>query len=69
MSSRPEGLHVVTVSSLMPFSRAREAGGGGVVSQNGEAVSFAKPRAVALPGPLDDRCMVPSPVLLMLTDF
>lgn len=43
------------------------------MSQNGEAVSFAKSRVVALPGPLDDRCMVPSPpppqVLLMLTDF
>lgn len=24
-------------------------------------MSFAKPRVVALPGPLDDRCMVPSP--------
>lgn len=53
MLSRPEALHEVSVSSPMPLRR--EAGGG-------EAVSFAKP------GLLDDRRMVPSSILLMLTD-
>ena len=61
MLSRPEALHEVSVSSPMPFSRAWEAGGG-------EAVSFAKPWVVALPGLLDDRRMVPSSIILMLTD-
>lgn len=64
MQSRLEALRVVSVSSLMPFSRAWEAGGGSsVIKWRG-----CEPWVEALPGPLDDRRMVPSPILLMLTD-